>query len=222
MNKIGIKACIIDFAIKLNRQNPYEYLYQNSKYNSIIQQHRKQNCQNYFCPHCHATRNQLIPFKAKEHFITTELESYAGKLLAFGLTNKEVSEITGLNKNIIKVIDLKRLKDLYTIDEEWMDGVEAVACDMNSDFQEAFEEKCQHIQVVFDYFHIIKNFNDKVISETREGEQGKVIEKSGKIFRRNEVVRKTGYVDLYESLIRENKLLFTVDLIKEKLSGPSF
>lgn len=48
LNKIGIKACIIDFAIKLNRQNPYEYLYQNSKYNSIIQQHRKQNCQNYF------------------------------------------------------------------------------------------------------------------------------------------------------------------------------
>ena len=232
----------------------------------------------YFCQHCHATRNQLIPFKAKEHFITTELESYAGKLLAFGLTNKEVSEITGLNKNIIKAIDLKRLKDLYTIDgetliapeeqarflgvdefklhnghkyatvivnlenghilwiahgkkkevvfsfiehvgEEWMDGVEAVACDMNSDFQEAFEEKCQHIQVVFDYFHIIKNFNDKVISETREGEQGKVIEKSGEIFRRNEVVRKTGYIDLYESLIRENKLLFTVDLIKEKLSA---
>ena len=25
---------------------------------------------------------------------------------------------------------------------EWMDGVEAVACDMNSDFQEAFEERC--------------------------------------------------------------------------------
>ena len=52
----------------------------------------------------------------------------------------------------------------------------------------------------------------------REGEQGKVIEKSGEIFRRNEVVRKTGYVDLYESLIKENKLLFTIDLIKEKLS----
>ena len=269
----------------------------------------------YFCPCCHATRNQQIPFKAKEHFITTELESYAEKLLAYGFTNKEVSEITGLNKNIIKDIDLKRLKNLYTVDgktlivpeeqarflgidefklhnghkyatvivnlenghilwiahgkkkqvifdfidhvgEAWMDGVRAVACDMNSDFQEAFEEKCQHIQVVFDYFHIIKNFNDKVISEVRrdeqkrlvsegrteeaarlkktkyiltssrelleekdlEGEQKKVIEKSGEIFKRNEVVRKTGYVALYESLIKENRLLFTIDLIKEKLS----
>ena len=257
----------------------------------------------------------MIPFKAQGHFITSELEKYTEQLLAYGLTNKEVSEITGLNKNIVKDIDLKRLKNLYTIDgktlikperqsrflgidefklhdghkyatvivdletghilwiahgkkkqvvfdfiehvgEAWMDGVEAVACDMNSDFQEAFEEKCSHIQVVFDYFHIIKNFNDKVISEVRkdeqkrllaegrteeaarlkktkyiltssrsllekkdmEGEQGKVIEKSREIFKRKEVVRKTGYVDLYESLIRENKLLFTVDMIKEKLS----
>lgn len=53
---------------------------------------------------------------------------------------------------------------------EWMDSVEAVACDMNSDFQEAFEEKCPHIQPVFDHFHIVKNFNDKVIGEVRKEE----------------------------------------------------
>ena len=46
---------------------------------------------------------------------------------------------------------------------------------MNSDFQEAFEEKCQHIQVVFDYFHIIKNFNDKVINEVRKDEQKRLV-----------------------------------------------
>lgn len=53
---------------------------------------------------------------------------------------------------------------------DWMDGVEAVACDMNSDFQEAFEEMCPHIQPVFDYFHIVKNFNDKVIGAVRKDE----------------------------------------------------
>ena len=57
------------------------------------------------------------------------------------------------------------------VGKEWMEGVEAVATDMNSDFQEAFEEKCPHIQVVFDYFHIVKNFNDKVVSEIRKDEQ---------------------------------------------------
>ncbi len=54
---------------------------------------------------------------------------------------------------------------------EWMDHVVAVACDMNSDFQEAFEEKCRHIHPGFDYFHIIKNLNDKVVSEVRKDEQ---------------------------------------------------
>jgi transposase len=38
------------------------------------------------------------------------------------------------------------------VGEEWMAGVEAVACDMNSDFQEAFEERCPDIlQTVDDY-----------------------------------------------------------------------
>ena len=59
---------------------------------------------------------------------------------------------------------------------EWMSGVEAVACDMNSDFQEAFEEKCEWIQPVFDYFHIVKNFNDKVVSEVRKDEQRRLYE----------------------------------------------
>ena len=52
-----------------------------------------------------------------------------------------------------------------------MDSVEAVACDMNSDFQEAFEERCPHIQPVFDYFHIVKNFNKKIIGAIRKDEQ---------------------------------------------------
>ena len=46
-----------------------------------------------------------------------------------------------------------------------MDGVEAVACDMNSDYQEVFEDCCPHIQV------IRKNFNDKVVAEVRKDEQ---------------------------------------------------
>jgi hypothetical protein len=33
------------------------------------------------------------------------------------------------------------------------------------------------------------------------------------------VVRKDGHLARYEDLIRQNKLLFTLDLLKEKLSG---
>ena len=139
---------------------------------------------------------------------------------------------------------------------KWMDHVEAVACDMNSDFQEAFEEMCPHIQPVFDYFHIVKNFNDKVVSEVRKEEQrrlyeegnveaakalkrtryiltssrktlqskdadareGREIHKGSSLFKTDGIIRKEGYEERYDALIKENKLLFTLDLIKEKLS----
>ena len=160
---------------------------------------------------------------------------YQGSVGTCTYTLKQVAEITGLGKNTVKALDLKRLKELYTIDGtklirpeqpakmlaidefklhnghryathiidldtghilwishgkkkqvvydfidhvglEWMDSVEAVACDMNSDFQEAFEEKCPWIQPVFDYFHIVKNFNDKVVSEVRKDEQRRLYE----------------------------------------------
>ena len=141
------------------------------------------------------------------------------------------------------------------VGEEWMGNVEAVACDMNSDFQEAFEERCPDIQVVYDHFHIIKNFNDKVISEIRKDEQkrlleegnkegakslkgsryilmsrrdtlkqkdveasqGKVIQKEVKLFGVPEMKRSEGYESQYNNLLAENKLLFTVDLVKEML-----
>jgi len=139
---------------------------------------------------------------------------------------------------------------------DFMDGVEAVACDMNSDFQEAFEERCPHIQPVFDYFHIVKNFNDKVIGAVRKDEQKRLME-AGDTQAAN-ALKKTKYIlassrqtlhskhdkdtaerkkapgnpalagdikppqptalERYEALIRENQLLFTIDLLKEKLT----
>ena len=270
------------------------------------------------CPKCGATKSQYISFKADGHLITRTLHQYTCELLASGTyTNKEVSEITGLGKNVVKEIDKKRLQDIYTTDNgkklitpekqarflgidefklhnghryathiidlesghvlwiqngkkkqvvydfiehvgmDWMDGVEAVACDMNSDFEEAFEEKCSWIQPVFDYFHIVKNFNDKVVSEVRKDEQRRlyeegnteaaralkktryilmsnrstlqkkdedaaserIIHKGSPLFKTEDIKRKAGYEAKYDALLQENKTLFTLDLIKEKLSA---
>lgn len=128
---------------------------------------------------------------------------------------------------------------------------------MNSDFQEAFEEKCDWIQPVFDYFHIVKNYNDKVVSEVRKDEQKrlyeegnveaarslkktryilmsnrstpqkkdkdatseKVIHKGSPLFKTEDIKRKGGYEAKYDALLQENKLLFTLDLVKEKLAS---
>ncbi len=274
----------------------------------------------YLCPICKHTEMQRIPFKTENHRMTTDLLDYTQELLASGLTNKIVGEITGLGKNTVKDIDTQRLQKLYTVTTEdgerrltsperqakflgidefklhkghkyatviidletahilwlahgkkkacvysfiehvgmaWMDGVEAVACDMNSDYQEAFEEMCPHIQPVFDYFHIVKNFNDKVIGAVRKDEQrrlieegnlaaasalkktkyiltssrdtlarkdkeaeaGKVIDHGGVLFQKEAVTRKPGYVAKYKELLSQNELLFTLDIIKEKLSA---
>ena len=266
------------------------------------------------CPRCHATKSQDIRFKAPGHRITNDLYNHTRDLLAWGLNNKTVANLTGLGQNTVKEIDKKRLQELYTIDGkklrkperqarflgidefllhhghryathitdletghvlwiqpgkkkqvvydfidfvglDWMKGVQAVSCDMNSDFQKAFEEKCPHLEIVFDYFHVVKNFNDKAISEIRKDEQkrllaegkvkaanmlkgskfiltssleelrrkdqeaaeGKVFRKKGTIFKIEEVMCKGGWEERYKALIKENKLLFTADLIKEKL-----
>ncbi len=193
------------------------------------------------CTCCGATKTQDIPFKDDKHLVTKELKTYTEDLLATNnFTNKEVAYLTGLNRNIVKDIDKKRLQKKYTIDGlgkelikpeeqakylgidefklhdgykyathiidyntghilwiaegkkkevvykfidhvglEWMSKVVAIACDMNSDFEEAFKEKCPHIKIVYDYFHIVKNFNEKVISEIRKDEQ-KRLENEGK------------------------------------------
>ena len=189
----------------------------------------------FYCTQCGLSKMQTIPFKADNHRITNELYQYTLDLLAANTyTLKQVADITGLGKNTVKEIDLRRLKENYTvngnlikpetqarflgIDEfklhdgykyathiidletghilwiargkkkqvvydfiehvgvEWMSHVEAVACDMNSDFEEAFKEKCPHIKIVFDHFHITKNFNEKVVNKVRIDEEKRLKE----------------------------------------------
>ena len=57
------------------------------------------------------------------------------------------------------------------VGKEWMSKVVAVACDMNADFERAFLERHPHLAVVYDRFHLVKNFNEKVISAVRKDEQ---------------------------------------------------
>ena len=139
---------------------------------------------------------------------------------------------------------------------EWMSHVKAISCDMNSDFCEAFKEKCPHLKVVFDHFHIVKNLNEKVIDEVRKDEvkrleaegktdeakqlkgskyilymsketreekdaaaaEGRVIREGVAFAGTETVLAKGGNKARYDAIIQENSLLFTCDLIKEKLA----
>ncbi len=257
-----------------------------------------------------------VDFKAEGHMITETLDTYIRELLGWQFTLKEVSQITGIDQNIVKDIDKKRLEEKYTVNgegrqllkpekqsrhlgidefklhnnrkyatviidldtghvlylahtkkkqvvydfmdfvgDEWMSGVEAVASDMNADFGAAFKERCPDIKLVYDYFHIVKNLNDKVINEVRKDEvkrlvaegdmeaaktlkgskyilmsshdtllqkdrdarHRKVLSDAGVLFDKQEKVQQGGNRKRYKEIISQNELLFTADLVKEKL-----
>lgn len=201
------------------------------------------------------TRGNLIkPEKPAKFLGIDEFKLHNGHRYATHIIDME-------NGHVLWIAGGKKKSVVYDFIEhvglEWMDHVEAVACDMNSDFQEAFEEMCPHIQPVFDYFHIVKNFNDKVVSEVRKDEQrrlisegkddeakslkktryilmssrktlmkkdedakqSRIVHKGSSLFKTEDIVRKEGYEARYDSLINENKLLFTLDIIKEKLTA---
>ena len=61
------------------------------------------------------------------------------------------------------------------VGEEWMCGVQCAASDMNSDYVEAFLDRCPWVKVVCDHFHLVNNLNHKVISEVRKDEQKRLI-----------------------------------------------
>ena len=54
--------------------------------------------------------------------------------------------------------------------------VEAIACDMNADFECAFLKRHPHLSVVYDRFHLMKNFNEKVICKVRKDKQARLKE----------------------------------------------
>lgn len=278
----------------------------------LIVKQRKIRCSNKDCSYSHTYH---CDFKAQYHNITCALEIFVNDLLAFGLNLTSISLITGLSRQVVKAIDLERLKEKYTVDgislkkpdsyskylaidefklhnghkyatviidlqtghilwlahgkkkacvynffeyvgEDFMKHVEALACDMNSDFEEAFKDKYPHISIIYDRFHIMKNFNDKLISEIRKDEQkrlidegndleanslkhskyiltsckqtrikhdedaanGKLVSKASSLFNKPEIKAKGNIEEKYQELITNNKLLFTVDLVKEQLN----
>ena len=81
--------------------------------------------------------------------------------------------------HVLWVQHTKRKQVVYDfiehVGKEWMTGVKAICCDMNANLSDAFQEKCPHLAVVFDRFHIIKNFNEKVVDNVRKDEERRLV-----------------------------------------------
>ena len=170
------------------------------------------------------------------------------------------THVTDLETGEVLWIEESKKKDVvyHFIDHvgiAWMMGVEAVACDMNAHFAAAFLERCPWIQIVYDFFHIVKNLGDKLINPVRRDELSRLMSEGKEeearslvgsryillaaretlqkwdaphddrkhsnkrsLFHQHRMSRKKrGFEAWYDRILRENQLLFTVDIIKEEL-----
>ena len=58
----------------------------------------------------------------------------------------------------------------------WMRHVKAVSMDMNAQYDSAFREKWPGIRIVYDHFHLVKLYNDTVITAIRRRKQRELLE----------------------------------------------
>ena len=66
--------------------------------------------------------------------------------------------------------------------------------------------------------YILMSSRQTLQRKDREAAQGKILSKGGTLFQKADIKRRPGNEEKYDQLIRENQLLFTLDLIKEMLS----
>lgn len=112
--------------------------------------------------------------------------------------------------------------------DNFMRHVTAIATDMNSDYAEAFKEKYPTISIIYDHFHIVKNFNEEVITKVRNDEYARLW-KEGKwqeasLLKKSKYILMANYENLsekgqqrLEAILKSNKLLLTADIVKEQL-----
>lgn len=173
------------------------------------------------CRTCRACFRHRIPFKRKGTMMTLMMQKCIRGCLETGLTVSEVSGLCGVNRNLVKRIDKRRLQDkagdmrpthpsrflcvdefllhkgheyatvvidfnkgesIYAtqgntygqmleffrfVGDDFMKQVVAVSMDMNASYAKAFKEYWPDIKIVYDGFHIIKNYNDMVLTDRK-------------------------------------------------------
>ncbi len=107
------------------------------------------------------------PERQARYLAIDEFKLHNGHRFATHIIDLETGHILWLAKGKKKQVVYDFIK---FVGMSWMKGVIAIACDMNADFERAFQEKCPHLRTVFDRFHIVKNFNEKVVNEIRKDE----------------------------------------------------
>lgn len=178
--------------------------------------------------YCYKIPKAPVKFLGIDEFSLHRHHQYATVIM-----NLETSEVLfvayGHKKQVVyDFIDIAQQAYSMELGENFMNKVKAVASDMNSDYEEAFLEKCPHLKIVYDHFHIVKNFNEGVINKVKKDEYARLW-KEGKWQEAN-LLKKSKYLLIanydklsskgqgrVDQILSQNKLLLLADIVKEQL-----
>ncbi|MGH0051779.1 MAG: ISL3 family transposase [Sphaerochaetaceae bacterium] len=66
------------------------------------------------------------------------------------------------------------LNFIKAMGKEWMSHVRAVSMDVNAQYDSAFREAASHVKIVYDLFHMVKLYNDGVLTRMRRRTQNEL------------------------------------------------
>ena len=110
--------------------------------------------------------------------------------------------------------------------KEWMSEVRAVSMDMNAQYDSAFRQHAPHVKIVYDKFHMVKMYNDLVLTAIRRRLQGECVEKEDK--RGYELLKGSRFLVLTspkrlhekEMAARDNNRFLNENYARKGLSNP--
>jgi len=122
-----------------------------------------------------------------------------------------------------EILFLERGKTLYQLlhffdkmGRDWMSRVKAISMDMNANYSRAIKSKYPSIAIIYDGFHIVKNFNDRILTELRRLEQNRLREEEAKTHSRIRQLRyKKRKANIQEHRIIENETFEYKEYLKE-------
>ena len=111
---------------------------------------------------------EMLPTHPSAHLCVDEFSMHKGHRYATVVIDWETGEILFLEEGNSGA---QLLHFFEKVGWEWMKQVKSISMDMNAQYCNAIKAIYPHIAIVYDGFHIIKNFNDRILTELRRLEQ---------------------------------------------------
>jgi len=119
----------------------------------------------------------MLPTHVSEHLCVDEFLLHKGHHYATVVLDWQTGEILFLEAGNSE----RQLLHFFEKEgRKWMLQVKSISMDMNAQYCKAVKALYPHIAIVYDGFHIIKNFNDRILTGLRRLEQNRLQEAEGR------------------------------------------